>query len=133
MKTNDCFSPDQLLNIFKVLYKNEIFFNKAFIKEEVYYCYLIETKIIDKIEKNPNYEKIKTLIHEGKSYDQYKTEIKDIQIKLEELTPKLYKTSKELLTELLNDNKSFYLIKKEYLSEILDKNKLEGNEIKFHF
>ena len=52
---------------------------------------------------------------------------------MEELIPKQYKNSKELIRELLNNNKSFYLIKQEYLSKIIDNNKLTGKEIKYKF
>ena len=37
------------------------------------------------------------------------------------------------MTELLNNNKSFYLIKQDYLSKIIDNNKLRGKEIKYKF
>ena len=54
-----------------------------------------------------------------------------MEIKLEELTPKQYKKSKELIRELLTDNKSFYLIKQDFLRRILDNSKLTGKEIEF--
>ena len=54
-----------------------------------------------------------------------------MEIKLEELTPKQYKKSKELIRELLTDNKSFYLIKQDFLRRILDNSKLTAKEIEF--
>ena len=133
MSANNGLSSNQLkiFNICEALYKNELFY-KTFLKDQDYYGYLIENKIIDKIKKNINYEKIKHSVNQ-KDYEKCRKEIKDIEIKLEELTPKQYKKSKELKTELLNDNKSFYLIKQEYLSQIIDNSKLTGKEIKFKF
>ena len=87
-------------------------------------------KIIDKIKKNINYEKIKTFVDRSE-YEQCKKVIKDMEIKLEELTPKQYKKSKELIRELLTDNNSFYLIKQDFLRRILDNSKLTGKEIEF--
>ena len=107
MKANYGLSSNQLkiFNICEALYKNELFY-KAFLKDQDYYGYLIENKIIDKIKKNINYDKIKDFVNQ-KDYNKCIKEIKDIKIKLEELTPKQYKKSKELIPELLNDNKSF--------------------------
>ena len=87
-------------------------------------------KIIDKIKKNINYEKIKTFVDRSE-YEQCRKVIKDMEIKLEELTPKQYKKSKELIRELLTDNNSFYLIKQDFLRRILDNSKLTGKEIEF--
>ena len=133
MSANKVLSSNQLkiFNICEALYKNELFY-KTFSKDQDYYGYLIENKIIDKIKKKINYEKIKPFVDKSE-YEQCKKEIKDIEIKLEELTPKQYKKSKELIPELLNDNKSFYLIKKDYLNKIIDNNKLTGKEIKYKF
>ena len=133
MSANKVLSSNQLkiFNICEALYKNENFW-KIKIKDNDYQGYLIENKIIDKIKKKINYEKIKPFVDKIE-YEQCKKEIKDIEIKLEELTPKQYKKSKELMTELLNDNKSFYLILQNYLSKIIDNSKLTGKEIKFKF
>ena len=133
MKANNGLSSNQLkiINICEEFYKNE-FFYKTFLKDRDYYGYLIDKKIIDKIKAKINYEKIKPFVDKSE-YKQCKKEIKDIEIKLEELTPKQYKKSKELMTELLNDNKSFYLIKQDYLSRIIDNSKLTGKEIHFKF
>ena len=130
MKANDGLSSNQMkiFHICEELYKNEKFL-KIYLNDNIYQGYLIENNI-DKIKKNINYEKIKDPVDQ-KDYEKCRKEIKDIEIKLEELTPKLYKKSKELMTELLNDNKSFYLIKQEYLSKIIDNSKLTGKEIKF--
>ena len=101
MSANNGLSSNQLkiFNICRDLYKNELFY-KTFLKDQDYYGYLIENKIIDKIKKNINYEKIKPFVDKSE-YEQCKKEIKDIEIKLEELTPKQYKKSKELMQELL--------------------------------
>ena len=134
MKKNESLSSNQLqiLNISKALYQNEIFY-KCYLKDFDYYGYLIENKIIDKIKKKVNYEKLKPLIAKSESNDKFKKEIRETQHKIEEIIPKQYKNSKEIVIELINDNKSYYLIKKEYLSKITDKNKLSGKEIKFKF
>ena len=133
MKANNGLSSNQLkiINICEEFYKNE-FFYKNFVKNQEYYGYLIENKIIDKIKTKINYEKIKPFV-DKKEYEKCRKEIKDIEIKLEELTPKQYKKSKELMSELLNDNKSFYLIKQGYFSKIIDNSKLTGKEIHFKF
>ena len=134
MKANNGLSSNQLkiFNICEALYINELFISKAYLKDYDYYGYLIENKSIDRIKKNINYEKIKPFVDQ-KDYEKCRKEIKDIEIKLEELTPKQYKKSKELMQELLNDNKSFYLILQNYLSKIIDNSKLTGKEIKFKF
>ena len=131
MSANKVLSSNQLkiFNICEALYKNELFY-KAFLKDQDYYGYLIENKIIDKIKKNINYEKIKTFVDRSE-YEQCRKVIKDMEIKLEELTPKQYKKSKELIRELLTDNNSFYLIKQDFLRRILDNSKLTGKEIEF--
>ena len=134
MKKNESLSSNQLqiLNICEALYQNEIFY-KCYLKDFDYYGYLIDNKIIDKIKKKVNYEKLKPLIAKNESYNRFKKEIRETQDKIEEIIPKQYKNSKGLIQELLNDNKSFYLIKQAYLIKITDKNKLSGKEIKFKF
>ena len=134
MNANNGLSSNQLqiLKICEELYKNEIFLSENYIKNQDYKGYLIQNKFIEKIKTKINYEKIKPFV-DKREYEQCKKEIKDIEIKLEELTPKQYKKSGELKTELLNDNKSFYIIKKDYLSKIIDNSKLQGKEIKFKF
>ena len=134
MKKNESLSSNQLqiLNISKAIYQNE-FFYKTCLKDNEYYGYLIDNKNLDKIKKNLNFEKLKPLIAKDEGYDKLQKEIKDTQVKIEELVPKSFKTSQELLREILNDNKSYYLIKQDYLSKIIDTNKLTGKEIKFKF
>ena len=134
MKKNESLSSNQLqiLNISKAIYQNEVFY-KAYLKDKKYYGYLIDNKNLDKIKKNLNFEKLKPLIAKDEGYDKLQKEIKDTQVKIEELVPKSFKTSQELLKEILNDNKPYYLIKQDYLSKIIDKNKLTGKEIKFIF
>ena len=133
MSANNGLSSNQMkiFHICEELYKNEKFL-KMYLNDNIYQGYLIENKIIDKIKKNINYEKIKDSVDQ-KDYEKCRKEIKDIEIKLEELNPKQYKKSKELMKELLNDNKSFYLIRQHYLSKIIDNNKLTGKEIKYKF
>ena len=89
MKANNGLSSNQLkvINICEAFYKNE-FFYKNFLKDRDYYGYLIDNKIIDKIKTKINYEKIKPFVDKSE-YEQCKKEIKDIEIKLEEL--KLFK------------------------------------------
>ena len=134
MDKNDKLSSNQLqiLHICEALYLNEIFY-QVYMKDYDYTGYLIENKIVEKIKKKVNYEKLKPLIAKSETYDKYKKEIKETQDKIEEIIPKQYKDSKGLIRELLNDNKSFYLIKQDYLSKITDKSKLSGKEIKFKF
>ena len=134
MKKNESLSSNQLqiLSISKAIYQNE-FFYKTCLKDNEYYGYLTDNKFIDKIKKKINYEKIKPLVAKDETYDKYKNEIKETQDKIEEIIPKEYKNSKGLMQELLNYNKSFYLIKQEYLSKIIDNTKLTGKEIKFKF
>ena len=103
MKPNNGLSSNQMkiFHICDELYKNEKFL-KIYLNDNIYQGYLIENKIIDKIKKNINYEKIKPFVDKSE-YEQCKKEIKDIEIKLEELTPKQYKKSKEIMPELLNN------------------------------
>ena len=107
MKKNESLSSNQLqiLNICEALYQNELFY-KCYLKDCEYYGYLIDNKIIDKIKKKVNYEKLKPLIAKSETYDKYKKEIKETQDKIEEIIPKQYKSSKEIVIELLNHNKS---------------------------
>ena len=134
MKKNESLSSNQLqiLNICEALYQNEIFY-KCYLKDFDYYGYLIDNKIIDKIKKKVNYEKLKPLIAKNESYNRFKKEIRETQDKIEEIIPKQYKSSKEIVIELINNYRSYYLIKEAYLSKITDKNKLSGKEIKFKF
>ena len=134
MKKNESLSSNQLqiLNISKALYQNEIFY-KCYLKDCDYYGYLIDNKIIDEIKKKVNYDKLKPLIAKNESYNRFKKEIRETQDKIEEIIPKQYKSSKEIVIELLNNYRSYYLIKQAYLSKITDKNKLSGKEIKFKF
>ena len=134
MEKNDKLSSNQLqiLYICEALYQNDIFY-QVYLKDYGYTGYLIENKIIEKIKKKVNYEKLKSLIVKSETHDKYKKEIKETQDKIEEIIPKQFINSKGLIKELLNDNKSFYLIKQDYLSKITDKNKLSGKEIKFKF
>ena len=135
MQKNDSLSSNQIqiINIGEGIYQNETFYN-SFVKDYDYFGYLIDYRSIEDIKKKIKYEKIKPLLIEGKNYDKYKKEIKETQEKIKEIIPKQYKCSKELITELINDNKSFYLIKQEYFHKIItDKNKITGSEIKFKF
>ena len=133
MTTNNGLSSNQLqiLNIFNAIYQNEKFYNSPYQNID-YYGYLIENKIIEKIKKDIDYIKLKPLIGNDGSYDKYKKEIKDIHIKKDDLFPK-YHDSKGLYQDLLNNNKTFYLIKQNYLcnDKMFDKDKLKGKEIKF--
>ena len=133
MTTNNGLSSNQLqiLNIFNAIYQNEKFYNSPY-QNIAYYGYLIENKIIEKIKKDIDYIKLKPLIGNDRSYDKYKKEIKDIHIKTDDLFPK-YHDSKGLYQDLLNNNKTFYLIKQDYLcnDKMFDKDKLKGKEIKF--
>ena len=135
MQKNDSLSSNQIqiINIGEGIYQNETFYN-SFVKDYDYFGYLIDYRSIEDIKKKIKYEKIKPLLIGGKNYDKYKKEIKETQEKIKEIIPKQYKCSKELITELINDNKSFYLIKQEYFHKIItDKNKITGSEIKFKF
>ena len=133
MTTNNGLSSNQLqiLNIFNAIYQNEKFYNSPYQNID-YYGYLIENKIIEKIKKDIDYIKLKPLIGNDRSYDKYKKEIKDIPIEKDKLFPK-YLDSKKLYGDLLNNNKTFYLIKQDYLcnDKMFDKDKLKGKEIKF--
>ena len=88
MSANNGLSSNQLkiFNICEALYINELFY-KTFLKDQDYYGYLIENKIIDRIKKKINYDKIKDFV-DVRELEQCRKEIKDIEIKLEELTPK---------------------------------------------
>ena len=133
MTSNNSLSSNQLqiIKIFNVIYQNERFYNSQYQNID-YYGYLIEYNIIDKIKRDIDYNKLKPLIGNDSSYDKYKKEIKDIPIEKDKLFPK-YLDSKKLYGDLLNNNKTFYLIKQDYLcnDKMFDKDKLKGKEIKF--
>ena len=133
MSTNNGLTSNQLkiFYICEAFYKNELFLSKTYLKDIDYYGYLIESKIIYNIKKKTNYEKLKPLIAKYESHDIFKKEIKETHDKIEEIIPK---NVKEFKKELLNNNKSFYLIKGEYLYyKIIEHDKLKGKEIKFKF
>ncbi len=115
----------KIYEICDAIYKNEKFFeNHA--KEVEFQAFLIEKNIIDKIKKDLDYDKLKTLLAEDKNYNEIKEKIKDVKIKNELTNSKKFNSSKELLIEINND-KSFIIIKQEWLNKIFkirDQNKI---------
>ena len=123
----------QIYEICRALYKNEQFFLNC-MKNEEYNGFLIEKKLIDKIKKEIEYEKLKPLLAESdESFSKMKYKIKERKEKIKEISPNKFNNSSELIKGL-NDEKSFHIIRQMYANKIIgDVNKSEGKEIRFKF
>ena len=105
----------KVYEIYSAIYKNEKFFENN-IKNTEYQGYLIEKNLIDKINKDGEYEKIKPLL-DNESYGTLKEKIKDNKEALKDIIPKKFNKSNELIKEL-KKNECFYFIHKNYVKKI---------------
>ena len=121
----------QVYKILEALYKNEKFF-KIYQKGMEYQGYLIEKRQIDKIKSENDYQFIRPLLEINKLIGDIKVYIKEKKEKIQDIIPKKFNSSKELLKEL-NNNKLYLLIKQENMNELCNTNKSKGKEMKFKF
>ena len=118
----------QIFNICIAFYENEKFFQKNYMKEQEYYGYLIEHNVVEEIKTKIGYGILKPFIEKNEPYSSIKDKIKEPHEKIKEIIPMDIQQAK---TELINNEKSFYLIKQEYLGKISNINKIKRKEIKF--
>ena len=121
----------QVFKILGDLYRNEKYFENG-PKDQEFQGYLIEKKLIDKIKKENEYEKIKPLI-EKETFENIKVLIPDKKEQIKEIIPKKYAYSNDLKKELNKYNRSFIIIKQEYMENLCNKIKSKGNEMIFKF
>ena len=121
----------KVFEILEGLYGNENFFAKGQ-KDEEYQGYLIEKKQIDEIKKDNDYDKIKALLENNKTFEKIKVQIQEKKEQIKEIIPKKYNSSFDFKKDLRNDN-SFIIIKQDYMGKLCSKNDSNGKEIKFKF
>ena len=104
--------PNKIFDLCNEFYKQKKFFENNF-NESINICYLIESKLIDNLKKQINYDKFETYLNNDKlSRESFKEEIKkkfkkNTKIKMETiLIPDKFNNSKDLLKAL--NKKKFY-------------------------
>ena len=125
---------NQIFDLCNEFYKIEKLFENNF-NEATFMCYFIESKSIDNLKKQIDYDNLKIYISKFIPREDFKTKIKlkkDSKSKIDtNLKPEKFNSSKDLLTALNKNKSKFYCIPNyNLIQKICQKSKIEQTDIK---
>ena len=123
---------NQIYDLCTEFYKMEKLFENNF-NEATYMCYFIDSKSIDNLKKQIDYDNLKIYISKFISLKDFKQKLKlkkDSKIKIDtNLKPEKFNSSKDLLTGL-KKNKFYCIPNYNLIKKICQKPKIEQTDIK---
>ena len=131
-KYDDLSIANQIFYLCTEFYKMEKLFENNF-NEATYMCYLIESKSIDDLKKQIDYENLKIYISKFISREDFKGKVKakkGTKIKIDtNLIPEKFNSSQDLL-KALNKKKYYCISNYNFAKKICDNSKLDNKDIK---
>ena len=131
-KYDDSSIANQIFDLCTEFYKMEKLFENNF-NQATYMCYLIESKFIDNLKKQINYDDLKVYISKFISQEDFKGKIKakkGTKIKIDtNLIPEKFNSSQDLL-KALNKKKYYCISNYNLVKKICDNSKLAQKDIK---